>query len=76
MTIYTDKGYKDRNDYLRGVATDFGVSMNTVLAISDAHGGSNEDFDGLVRSLEDWRDEFDEENDLEDNFDDDYYDEN
>jgi hypothetical protein len=54
MSVYTDNGYKNRADYLAYLADDFGVSLATVEALSDALGGENEDFDGLVTELEDY----------------------
>ena len=50
--IYTEEGYKDRNDYLRGLAGDYGISYNKVKTIADML-GPTEDFDGLVSTLED-----------------------
>lgn len=50
--IYQMNGYKDRNDYLRLLAEDFGVDLDTVKALADLL-GPNEDFDGLVSQLED-----------------------
>ena len=53
--IYTDNGYADRDDYLEGLAADNGIDRETVDMISDCL-GPNEDFDGLVSSIEDWLD--------------------
>ena len=53
MTIYEEKGYKDREDYLRCLADDFGLDNDTVFMAADLLGPS-EDFDGLVTSLEDY----------------------
>lgn len=50
--IYQMNGYKDRNDYLRQLAEDYGVDLDTVYALADLL-GPNEDFDGLVSQLED-----------------------
>jgi hypothetical protein len=50
--IYQMNGYKDRNDYLRQLAEDYGVDLDTVYALADLL-GPNEDFDGLVTQLED-----------------------
>ena len=49
---YQDNGYKDRNDYLMCLADEYGISLGVVLALADAL-GPNEDFDGLVTTLED-----------------------
>lgn len=53
MTIHTENGYKDRADYLRCMSEEYGVPMNTVLALAELL-GENEDFDGLVTSLADY----------------------
>jgi hypothetical protein len=52
MSIYTDEGFKNRRDYLENLAEQMGVNIQTVLVLADML-GSNEDFDGLVTSLED-----------------------
>ena len=52
MSIYTDEGYKDRNEYLNCLAEDNGVSTAAVYALADML-GADEDFDGLVTSVED-----------------------
>lgn len=52
MSVYTDEGYKDRNDYLNCLAEDNGVSPAAVFALADML-GPTEDFDGLVTSVED-----------------------
>ena len=43
---------KERTEYLKGLAEDFGVSETTVFVLADML-GPNEDFDGLVTTLED-----------------------
>ena len=53
MSIYTDNDYEDREEYLRSLANGYGVSMETVIAISSVL-GEIEDFDGLVCELEDY----------------------
>ena len=50
MSIYEEKGYEDRTEYLEELSLDHEVSMETVLLYSDML-GPNEDFDGLVSSL-------------------------
>jgi hypothetical protein len=52
MSIYTDNGYKDRIDYLKSLAEDYGVSLDKVFAVA-AVLGPNEDFDGLVVAIQD-----------------------
>jgi len=54
MSIYTDEGYESRRDYLTSLADDFGVDVDTVFAIAEML-GSSEDFDGLITSLEDYQ---------------------
>lgn len=55
MNIYEEYGYKDRNDYLCGMAEDYGVDAETVFALADVL-GEDEDFDGLIAALEDTED--------------------
>ena len=55
MSIYTDNGYKNRKDYLNNLADDFGVDCDTVYQLASIL-GADEDFDGLVSSLEDLAD--------------------
>ena len=51
--VYTRNGYKNREDYLRSLADDFGVPPMVVYELSGML-GAEEDFDGLVTSLEDY----------------------
>lgn len=51
-TIYQEHGYKDRKDYLKGLAEENGLSYQTVYLMANLLGPS-EDFDGLVTMLED-----------------------
>lgn len=51
-SIYEEEGYANRQEYLRGLAEEFGVSETTVFMMADVL-GENEDFDGLVTELED-----------------------
>ncbi|MBT8440224.1 MAG: RNA polymerase [Gammaproteobacteria bacterium] len=53
MSIYTDNGYENRKDYLEHLAENQGVDIDTVLVMADLL-GPNEDFDGLVTSMEDY----------------------
>lgn len=57
MTIYQEQGYESRRDYLDCLAEEFGVDRKTVYAMA-AMLGPDEDFDGLVTSLEDYAEEF------------------
>jgi hypothetical protein len=52
MSIYTENGYQNRFDYLKKLAEDNGVPYSTVLALAELL-GPEEDFDGLVTSVED-----------------------
>lgn len=54
--VYTSAGYKDREDYLRCMADDFSVGYDVVEALASTL-GPNEDFDGLISSLEDMEDD-------------------
>ncbi len=51
-SIYVEKGYRDRMDYLKCLAEDHGADLFTVLSLASLLGPS-EDFDGLVSALED-----------------------
>jgi hypothetical protein len=50
--IYQEKGYVNRKDYLKCMSEDYGVPLETVYALADLL-GKDEDFDGLISSLED-----------------------
>jgi hypothetical protein len=52
MNVYQENGYKSRRDYLECLADDMGIDLETVLMLASIL-GPNEDFDGLVTSLED-----------------------
>ena len=52
MSVYTDNGYVDRNDYLECLAEDNGVPFYVVKSLA-ALLGPSEDFDGLVCAVED-----------------------
>jgi len=51
--IYTRNGYKNREDYLKSVAADYGVPPMVVFELSGML-GDYEDFDGLISSLDDF----------------------
>ena len=57
---YQEHGAKDRTEYLRNLANDYGVPLGVVLSLSDALGGENEDFDGLVTELEYYADMYED----------------
>ena len=52
MSIYTQKGYDSRKDYLDSLAEDYGIDPEMVYAAASML-GHNEDFDGLVTTLQD-----------------------
>lgn len=56
MNIYQENGYTNRRDYLMSLAEDFDIDTQTVFTLASIL-GPNEDFDGLVTSLEDYADE-------------------
>lgn len=51
-TIYQERGYKDRKDYLTNLADEYGVDEYIVFSLADMLGEA-EDFDGLINELED-----------------------
>lgn len=52
MSIYTDNGFRNRNEYLQSLAEEYGVDRSTVDSLADLLGES-EDFDGLISGLQD-----------------------
>ena len=59
MNDYQAMGYSNRRTYLQSLASDYGVSLETVLELASVL-GPNEDFDGLVTELEDYVEVYDE----------------
>lgn len=53
---YEEMGYPNRTAYLESLAFDYGIDVDTVKALADILGPS-EDFDGLVTALEDYQEE-------------------
>jgi hypothetical protein len=53
MNTYKREGFDDRRAYLLSLSEDLGVDIKTVMILADLL-GPNEDFDGLVTSLEDY----------------------
>ena len=53
MNDSTDHGHENRRAYLLSLADDLGVDIQTVFMLADLL-GADEDFDGLVTSLEDY----------------------
>ena len=52
MTAYQIHGYNTRKDYLKSIANEMGIDVNTVYLTADLL-GSSEDFDGLISTLQD-----------------------
>lgn len=59
-SFYKAHGYENREDYLSGLAEDYGLSLEEVIRpLADLLGplaellGPSEDFDGLIAFLED-----------------------
>lgn len=57
MSIYQEKGYNSREDYLQCMADDYGVPLEVVNNLAMML-GEIEDFDGLIVALEDAEDMF------------------
>jgi|GEM_PF-3503653 len=55
---YTEAGYTSRTDYLESLAKNYGVPLNIVLTAAQML-GRNEDFDGLLTTIEDYADSHD-----------------
>lgn len=53
MDVYQENGFANRRAYLRSLSERFGVDYHTVADFA-ATLGANEDFDGLVTTLEDF----------------------
>jgi hypothetical protein len=53
MSIYTDNGFKDRNQYLDSLREDYGEAVDLLTSVLPA----SEDFDGLLTALEDMENE-------------------
>ncbi len=49
--IYQKNGYKNRREYLQSLSEEFDVPIEAVLCLAEIL-GEDEDFDGLVSSLE------------------------
>lgn len=52
MSVYQEQGYKDRKDYLKCMAEDYGLPVQVVFELAYVL-GPTEDFDGLVITLQD-----------------------
>jgi len=53
MDIYKNNGYENRKDYLNQLAEEYEIDLNTVYAVASIL-GPNEDFDGLITSIQDY----------------------
>lgn len=51
IDAYTERGYKNRTEYLKSLAEDYGVGA--VVGVLAETLGPSEDFDGLISALED-----------------------
>ena len=49
---YQEDGCESREEYLRDIADQYGISLDTVITLADILGGG-EDFDGLISMAED-----------------------
>jgi hypothetical protein len=52
-SVYVRNGFKDRQHYLNSLSDEYGVDMYSLSCIADML-GENEDFDGLISSLNDF----------------------
>lgn len=52
MNVYQENGFKDRADYIRQLAEDYGLMELVVWQLADLL-GPEEDFDGLVVACQD-----------------------
>jgi hypothetical protein len=53
MTVYQEFGFANRREYLDSIAADLNLDREIVYLMATML-GPNEDFDGLVTSLEDY----------------------
>ena len=51
--VYQENGFNSRREYLEDLADNMGMDSSVVFMLADVL-GPNEDFDGLVTSLEDY----------------------
>ena len=52
MNKYEEKGFKTREDYFNDLSNCYGIDYGTVVELASVL-GEEEDFDGLINSLED-----------------------
>lgn len=53
IDVYAEHGYKSREHYLSSLAEEFGLDEEVVYMTANLY-GPNEDFDGLVTTLQDY----------------------
>ena len=56
QNIYEENGYADRGAYLISLSEEYEIPLETVLLLADLY-GEDEDFDGLLTSLDDYADD-------------------
>jgi hypothetical protein len=52
QNIYEQNGCKDRADYLKSIADEYGTDITVASSLAEIL-GENEDFDGLISAMED-----------------------
>ena len=52
IEAYNERGFNTRREYLESLAVEYDVDEDVVFALASFL-GANEDFDGLITSLED-----------------------
>jgi len=67
VDIYQEKGYRDREHYLRSVADEYSIHYQLVLSIAE-NLGPKEDFNGLIIEIWDKKEigDYEEDNDDDD----------
>ena len=53
MTIYQKEGYESKDNYFETLSEEYDIDKSIIYALSDLL-GSNEDFDGLICSIQDY----------------------
>ncbi len=66
---YARLGYESRDEYLLDLADEMGLKSDIVFTLADVL-GENEDFDGLISSLQDYAGEYGDDDDDDDEYDD------
>jgi len=55
LTVYQEHGFTSRTEYLKDLAENYGLPTSAVYALANLL-GEDEDFDGLISSLDDLAD--------------------